>query len=423
MPTQNVQASPPVVNTVVELDLCSAMLSHFTIEFALLFTTKAAVADLASALSKILSSFEVLSGRLITSTTRDGAYCRAIRCDNSGIPLTHQVLKGPAPDFSSLLPADLFDLVDARALLDNPETPLMCIKVSDFDEAQVLAVSLSHSVCDANGIGKMLTAWSLAFHGELSEAKIDNDRLAAVPKAPLFGQPPLESVHRDQVPDNWRLVRHLPEACPTMSSDPMVSPVHVSWRSSLADCKALKAKHAQDDIQLSTNDCLSAELVHALGTTYDVPVFPVNMIMDGRGALGSPSLFGNLWFSVEIGVPTGEMKGAVAIRQTLPIARSREFIEWNMGQGHNMSWSSKLSINSWVRAFRLCDIKFGGEAVDVMLGEPMMSFRAATMTTRGGSYCITLPQADGIKVVAILPGAAASALQSRFSNRVTVSAV
>jgi hypothetical protein len=214
---------------------------------------------------------------------------------------------------------------------------------------------------------------------------------------------------------------HLPEQAPALERVPMTAPVLLSLVKSADECASIKAQcvaAAKVEVAfLSTNDAVCAEVVTSLGLEADQ--IPMNMLLDYRHLVGGKTVFGNCWMSLELLV-SNSLAAAADIRSTLPVAQSADFVRWQMGQGGNASWTGKLFMNTWTKAFKLADLTFANPAADVMVGIPMLQTRAAMMAPVGVSYCITLPQRDGgLKMVGVMPAAAAEKL---VGKTVTVAA-
>lgn len=398
-------------NEEIELDVYSSLLAqYFSVDFALTFSTKSSPSDLTEALSKIISSFQATAGRLVR---RDDKFY--IVCNNSGVAFTHETSSNPAPDFSCPISSDLFDLVrDCVPTGVSMGEALMRIKVTDFETSQVIAISINHGLCDASGIGAFLQAWSAAFTGGCGEVEVRNDRIGASPPIPAYGQPPITS--SDEMDDKrWGELRH-GAGCVEVEELSLENMVLFSHFHSKQDCDRLKqeCKHvAGEDMMLSSNDVITAELVTALGLKGDI--VPINLIMNFRGVVQADNVFGNMFTSLEFGV-RNSLAAGVDIRKLLPVARSRGFMEWHLGQGANVHWPSKLTVNSWTKAFRLKDIMFNTTPDDIMLG-PMLATRAAMMKVAGCCYCICLPTHDeGVKVV----GCLAKSVAERLGESVTI---
>lgn len=421
------QARGGASGEVVPLAVSERLLAqYFNVTFAFLFRgAKAGPADLADAFAKVLDSFQVLAGRLVLSD--DGTL--AIACNNQGVPLLHEEQAGPAPSFGSPIGAEHFDIVrDSVPTADGAADAPMRVKVTDFDDGQVLAISINHGLCDARGLGAFMVAWAEAYRsGSLSKRAVSNDRVGSFPPAPAMGAPPLSPPEEVPPEHPWRSLRHLPEQAPSVKRAPMASPVLLSHVKTAAQCAALKeqckaaAGGGGAAQRLSTNDAVCAELVAALGMEGEQ--VPISMLLDFRPLVGAETCLGNMWTSLEFLV-TNSLSAAADIRAAMPVAQSAEFVRWQVGQGANASWPAVLLMNSWAKAFDLSSLGFASEAADMMAGAPFLQQRAAMMAPVGISYCIALPQSDGgLKVVGVVPDAAAQRLHAAGSGRVTTVAV
>lgn len=385
---------------------------YFNVNFALLYPgSKASPSALAEAFNVVLDSFQVLAGRLVL---REGGL--AILCNNEGVPLIHEECARPAPSFDEPIPCEVFDMVsDSVPNGEGPGGAPIRVKVSDFEDAQVIAISINHGLCDAGGLGRFLAAWAEAYSGGSGARTVSNDRVGTAPATPEMGGAPLSPPEEIPRSHAWRTLRHLPEQCPALERAPLASPVVMSVRKSADECKALKARCLEaaglEGSSVSTNDALCAELAASLGL--DADRVPISLLMDYRTCLGAEAVFGNLWTSLELCI-RNSLAGAVDIREGLPIAQSAEFVKWLAGQGANPAWPGKLMMNTWTKALQLSELAFAGPAADVMLGAPMLEQRLAMMAPAGVSYVIGLPQSDGgVKLVGVLPAAASERLTGK----------
>jgi hypothetical protein len=453
----------------VELDSTSNILGrYFQVSFALLFPgSSASPEQLSAAFGKMLPSVEVLAGRLVLAGApgpggTPGGEKLAILCNNAGVPLTVGGLPGAAPSFARPIPAGLFDLEKnyVPAGVEDEENgamggALLRIKVTNFDNAQVMAVSMCHGLCDAAGIGLFMSAWADAFRGGPGTVTVSHDRIAAAVPAPAYGSPALISATEGDVPAEWLARRHTEANCPRMPPGPLSSLTYACAQWSSERCAALKARSLElcSGVSfVSSNDAVCAAVAAALSSTYEADadqagfkgaLVPLSMVTDIRAAVGanSPPCFGNLFSSLEILVQPSPVRkhsraqltkarstdkraphsrgrcpqaGAGDVRQALATGMDGGFIRWNAAQGINTEFGAKLMMNSWTKALRLEDLTFAGPAGAAMLGAPMMAERASMMAPQGINYCIVLPgdaTCGGVKVVAVMAEAVTMALQ------------
>jgi hypothetical protein len=358
-------------------------------------------------------------------------------CNNAGTPLTVDKRAGNAPPFSEPIPEELFDMVhDHMPASDEAgvtgDAPVR-IKVTDFDDAQVVAVCVNHGVCDAFGMGQFMSAWAEAFRGGSGQRDINNDRVSTAIPTPTWGQPPLTKT--EGVPAEWQALRHTDKTCPNLKTAPVQSPMYACLKWNAMQCAALKAAALQANTQtgvtfVSTNDAICAEIASAVSQTFEGdPEFkgdasvPLSMIVDHRRVTSearSPPVFGNVFTSLEIMChPSPAAAGNV--RKALSVGMDKGFITWSLGQGHNMAFKARVLVNSWCPAFKMDHLVFAGPAEDMMLGKPMLAQRAAGMVPQGVNYCIALPVAGGgVKVAGVLAEAAGTALQGKEAGGCSV---
>ena len=193
---------------------------YFNVTFALLYpgAKKATHAALANALAKTLVPFKALAGRFVLP--KEGL---AIDCNNAGVPLTHDVKSGPAPSLAVPIAADLFDMVVGSVPADDGsagDAP-MRVKVTDFDDAQVIAISANHGLCDASGLGAFMAAWASAYTGGTGEGgsavpSVSNDRVGTVQPGQGDGSELRTTPETLPADHPWRLLRPMPDQCPVL---------------------------------------------------------------------------------------------------------------------------------------------------------------------------------------------------------------
>lgn len=428
---QNAALREPVVTVmkaascsgdIVELDPYSQILAqYFTVAFALRYDLKdgmqpASSSQLSKAFARILPSFEILAGRL---TKRNDKL--VFICNNAGVPMTVETIAGHAPSFSEPISEELFDVVKGHVPPPEPNNAtgdaLLRIKVTNFDDAQVMAVCMSHGVCDASGVGSFMSAWSEAYRGVGLCGKRDqikHDRITAIPPSPSYINPqPLSTTDRS----DWLGMRHSLATSPKIKKGAPLHPaVYVTITKTAGECQSLKAKclekrNPNSTITfVSTNDAIAAEIAASLACEYEDSdganfnggaSFPMSLVMDYRSLIGCPNTFGNLFTSVEVLVHQTPA-AASEIRAALIIAQDGGFVRWSVGQGANAHFPGRFIMNSWTKAFDLQELAFNSPVSDMMLGTPMLAERAGMMGTRGITYCIALPMpAGGIKAVGV----------------------
>lgn len=386
-----VQASTASDATVL-LDSTSANMMH-SVEFGLLFTKKAESEKLVAALEICLQRFSPAAGRLAMHAGQ-----LVIVCNNAGIPFSWQTLQGSAPSFDSPLNADMFDCINNfEPCGEVPASgALMQIKVTDFEDSQVIAFSVCHALADARSLGQFVAAWAAAFEGKVHDEPVSHDRIGALPGPPA---------DEEEIPEAWRSLNTIGSAsfdfALALAPPTMVS---LSWVRSPQDCEDLKKLYIADsdnkDLALSNNDVLCTEVLLAHG--YRGDSVKLGIVMDCRAELGALALFGNMLVMLNVGLSNSEA-AAAEIRKVVPTARSREFVQWKHRQATN-THPVQLCVTSWVQAFRLPELRFEDAVEDLMLGMPMMASLAQQTEPLGQRSCWLLPQrAQGVKVVTTMP--------------------
>ena len=121
-----------------------------------------------------------------------------------------------------------------------------------------------------------------------------------------------------------------------------------------------------------------------------------------------------MWTVIEF-VTKNSLAAAGDIRSSLQPAKTKEYVEWHLGQEWpGKTWPANLIICSWTKAFKLPKLGLAGEASDIMLEETMVKERANVMAPIGMGCCHCLPQSDGgVKVVGFLSEGVANRLDER----------
>jgi len=392
----------------VELDTHSEKACRVNVSFALLYPgSQASLEDLSTAFCKILPSFELLAGRLAKRSDK-----MFVLCNNAGVPLTLDKKAGAAPSFAEPISEDLFDMVrNHMPTSDEPgvtgDAP-MRVKVTNFDDAQVLAVALNHGLCDACGIGLFMSAWAEAYRGGSGARQVSHDRILVNPPSPAPGSPPISKT--EGVPNEWKALNG--SDLPKMELEPLTPAMYFCMKKNPDICKALKVKCMQEkttDVAfVSTNDAVTAEIIAAVdieedAENNDATSVGLAMVMDYRDCLGAKNVIGNMHTFLAFPVHHS-LAAASDIRKALPVAQDKEFVKWLIGQGQRPPFTLdvKLVITSWTQAMKLGDLTFAGPVGDMMLGKPMLAERATLFGPRGTSYVVVLPMSNGgVKVAGV----------------------
>jgi len=302
-----------------------------------------------------------------------------------GVPFTHEVWDSASPSFDVPLESHLFDSIRDWTPQDEGTLgdALLRIKVCDFTDGQVVALSATHGLTDARSLGMILEAWAAAFRGE-DLPLVTYDRSGS-PSTPSSGQPPLYSA--DDVPDEWQALHQLRDC--TAPSEPY-EPCIGTCRLSAKACADLKQKYnaRSTTLMLSTNDVLCGEIARAVGKN------KVGIAVNLRETLFRADFFGNAFASVGI-FPEVVDDVPGALRDAMPVVRDPRFLRWKIGQGHG---AADVIVNSWVRAFDFAQVHFKSSLQDICLSKAMLVTRGALFGPRGLHYAIVLKQCDGVKI-------------------------
>ncbi|EOD04956.1 hypothetical protein EMIHUDRAFT_220389 [Emiliania huxleyi CCMP1516] len=383
--TTLVRAEKPSEPAEVVLDASAAGFNATSVEFALLFSELASVRDLCDSLAGVLHQYGTVGGRMVKRGTST-----VVLCNNAGVPLTHESRQGPPPSLAHPVDEEYFDLVrdwvpTAEVAADAPTR----IKVTDFDQGQLIAISVSHGIVDARSLGVFLRAWSAAYRGDTTDEPVSFDA-SVLPAAPAgFGAAPV--VASDGIPDAWR-AHHRPFKMPHGTAfAPAVTTYHRS-RTALA---ALAARFdPEGGSPLSANDALCGEVAEAVGAT------SVALMVDYRQAVGAGDLFG-VAISTQDVVAEAPSGVPAALRRAVPLWRARDFVDWKIGQGSG--GCAEVFFNSWVRAFALPETRFAAPVQTIMLGRSMCAARMRAFAPMGVPYVLMLPHNDGVTVVVMGP--------------------
>lgn len=407
-----VRGARPADAAEVVLDPAAAGYNSMQVEFALFFEAAADVPSLCEALASILPIFCTICGRMV----RRGS-STVVLCDNTGVPLTHEVRDCASPPFSQPVSDQYFDRIRdwAPAADGEPADAPLRIKVTDFARGvQLIAVSASHAIVDGHSLGVLMCAWAAAFRG-LPPPSLSFDT-ASMPAPPLGASGQAKTAFEEasekgipgelsaSLPAEWREMWRppgRPESGP-YSDGPMG--VFVFHRSAEA-CTALKARYAAGPAAtqagvpfFSTNDALCGEVAENLGIRQ--ACFAVDM----RPGLGMPSYFG-VALSTQDVVATEPCALPVAIRRAVPRWRDEAFIRWKVKQG--ASGAPQALLNSWVRCFDLREMQFEALPAALMVSRHMCMQRVALLALKHLTcYVLVLPQPEGVTTCLMGPAAA-----------------
>eukprot|EP00854_Cymbomonas_tetramitiformis_P015851 gene15851-18800_t len=241
----------------LELDACGAQFNALAVDVAFLFSKSAPYTQLRAALVKTLPNFGPVAGRMVKRGDKT-----IVLCNNAGVPFTYQSANGFAPTLDAPLASHLFDFVsDWVPTGDTPADAPTRIKVTDFADGQIIALSISHGIADAYSINQFMSSWAAAYNCK-ELPNISHDRSPLPPQPAGFGATPL--VSSEGIPEGWGLLFRGPFSMPGLAPYPASI---TTYRRTAEACQDLKRKYATEDINLSTNDVLCGELTTLLDLT------------------------------------------------------------------------------------------------------------------------------------------------------------
>lgn len=373
-------------------------------EFALFFKERSAFEDLVAALGRVLPAFGPVAGRMSEDL-------QAFVCNNEGVPMSHVVENGPAPSFKAPLPSSLFDsLQDIRPTVGDAkadDTAILRIRVTDFSDGQVIAVSFNHILTNARGLFMLLKAWSNAYRGESADpTAISHNRREFVPTPP--GE--LDAISA------WRaLFAPAPTSRPAVYCGPLSLAV---WAHTAEELAELKAHYSlPDGPTLSTNDALVAELIDVGKLAGES--LQMMLVKDFHEELGAADLFGQLQHPLMVELPNSGAAAAATLRAVLPATKSRDFAAWAWHQ--ELQSPGHIWVTSWRGVFDIDSVSFAGPAQDISWSSHVLVELVGRMFFTFGVHrwvtVFPLP-GGGAQVVLVAPSDVGQALQE--SGRATV---
>lgn len=374
-------------------------------EFALLFEQRSAFDDLVAALGRVLPAFGPVGGRMSEDL-------QAFVCNNGGVPVSHAIEDGPAPSFKEPLPSSLFDSVkDIRPIVSDEmadTAAILRIRVTDFSDGQVIAISFNHILANARGLFMLLKAWSDAYRSEAAELPvISHNRTEPVP-------PPPDDL---DLPSAWRALR-----APAPATRPVVYQGSLSlavWAHTSEKLNELKARYSSPDgPALSSNDALVAELVDV--GKFAGETLQVMLVKDFQDELGAPDLFGQLQKPLVVEIPNSGAAAAATLRGVLPAAKSKDFAAWAWHE--ELKHVGELFVNSWRGVFDIDRVSFVGPAHEMAWSSHVLvDIVGKCFFASGIRFWVTVfPLPDGgAQVAAVLPSDVGQALQESGLATVT----
>lgn len=387
---------------------------------------------LCNSLSEALALYPCCAGRFVQRevlvepssgvTVKEARIC--ILCNNAGVGFSSKCCDGNRPPVMGPL-VGLFDRavgVSANAQAAGP--PLLRVKLLDYEDGQILALSFAQGLADAAGIGMFLQAWSKIHHGQNPGFPSDDSRII-LEGAINNGFPFLESeyslLYRKQL-STQTLAR---DAAAAALQRPGVASFLLTW----SDCEALSERFSQtlrgrrliyDSEPLEPDEVAFAVVLESVGAALCASVW-----VDYRQLFGYDRLLGSARGVADVNLPADFLAAVALLRRQLRVAKQKsDFWSWKAQQGkvNPVEPSAEMIFSSWLEAADLNRCGFSGATpLGAGLGcsfwqrwvaNPGSRRRAGGGGTIGGNgkgcpaLVVLLPHADGIHVQALLPPAA-----------------
>lgn len=408
------------------LTLGEAALLHETMDVVLAFPERNNPATMEESLGRTLALFPCISGRLVRRQVRVSEPGQGpllgtrvcILCNNAGVFFSHRYMDGPMPSILGPVADGCCDpAVDTAPGADGGPAggPLMRLRFMSYaDGGQLLAVSFSRLLTDAAGLGIFVKAWAATHRGE------DPGPVAMTTRRGLEAS--IRSILPRLHPD-FALLHRLDHDAPCPELD---QPVVVSLALMLDELDAFKeeltalgrkrrlifntdAFTAEEAAVASIADTLGAEMPATLAVDYR-QVFAAEF--------GAGHHFGHASGEVDIDLPAQGLEVAGLLRRRRRTVESRDFWAWKLAHATSHGNSSRLSIESWLDAFKLEHLRFdGGSPSGVGLSSGFWLDWAREHVPGGTGRIMLLPLADGVQVTALLPRDAAVKFDKRYNCR------
>jgi len=366
---------------------------------------------LAEALGRSLAHFPPAAGRFVRRAVQpEGCPERELRfcilCNNAGAAFRAMSADGKLPPTVGLLAPKLFDraLATEPTAAGGPGGPLLRTQLLDFEDGQLLTLSLARGLADVVGLGIFLQCWARLYRGEDAGGSPALDRVA-LELLQTWPQPRLESnfvsLHHPEPPEHEAVVRGSLVTSVLFGSEELLSMVEsISQR-----CR--KKLLIYDSETLSSAEVLFATVVESLR----VPLVGC-LTLDLRETYGFPTLFGHARALIDLELPREIIRIASALRKLPQIAESRDFWSWKATQPRH-SLEGRLVLDSWLSGLDLHAMRFGDAApVGVNLSTTFWQECVANPAACGSGHVLLLPHAEGILMQGLLPRQAAIRLST-----------
>lgn len=406
-----VKAAVHVKDFVVPLGMDEQSSAFLPIDFALIFRRRAEPELLIEALEQALGLFPPCAGRFVeqelstsqlrTSITRSQANVMqkhvCIVCNNAGVSVDSLDYNCKAPSCLGPLSDVYFPFANEAEPSFHLGGPLLHIKLSNFTNGQIIALTFARGLTDAKGMSMFLRTWSFLHRGE------DPGRPPALDRREIDDL--FRCVKSDKVKLEFALLNRHRSAVPRPSPEKSVvsficSPEEV--KTMIADVQdERRNRHVTLDRagkELDPFDVACASLFQ-----YFQDQVPVQTWVDYRTEFGVPLHFGNAQGQIMFDVPPSYEDAAETIRKRIFTSQCKEFWHWQRMQATRGD-AFGVTLLNLLPQLTLEDIIFTVDDIPCV-GLPRVLW-LEEMNTPG--YIAVLPHLDGgMHVEALVPREAA----------------
>lgn len=431
-PCHSAQEQPAVV----PLSLAEQGEYDAALDLAYFWTERVDPEKLSGSLSEALALYPCCAGRFVEREVlvepspgviaKDTRIC--ILCNNAGVAFSLKSCDGKRPPIIGPL-TGLFDRavgLSANAGAGGP--PLFRVKLLDYEDGQILALSFSQGLADVAGITMLLQAWSKIYHGQDPGFSSDDSRII-LEGALNNGFPFLESeyslLHRTEL-STQALGRN---AAAASLEKPGVAAFLLTW----SECHALSERFSRDlkgrrliydSEPLEPTEVAFAVILESVGAALSASVW-----LDYRQLFGFDRLLGSARGVADVNLPADFLAATAVMRKQLRVAQQKcDFWSWKAQQGkaRPIEPTAEIIFSSWLDAAELNKCGFSGATPlgaglscsfwERWVANPGCRRRAGGGGAVGGNgkgcpaLVVLLPHADGLHVQALLPPAAVTRL-------------
>jgi len=405
------------------------------VDLAYFWDDKIQPKSLADALSKALVLFPCLAGRYVQQEVfvepSSGVQVKEVRhcvlCNNAGAAFRYRCNDGKRPSVIGPL-LGIFDQAVGTMGKGSGNGPLLRVRLSEYEDGQILAVSVSQGVADVFSIGLFLEDWSRFYQGEEPAVPAD-DRRTIFEGAINNGFPLLESDYTHLYRSELTFKNLAHKAVVAAAERPGVCSFLLDWKE-LASLSASFSKNLQSRRLIFDSEPLEPDEVgFAVAVEGIQSAVCASFWLNMRHDFGFDRLLGHARGVADADLPADYLAAVAELRKRMRTARKRDFWSWKAQQARTnpVDPSAEIIFCSWLQDADLKRCGFssaqgaglGASFWQRWTSNPKVRSMAGGGGAVGGngngcpSLVVVLPHADGVQVQALLPPAAGIRLCSK----------